>query len=481
MSILYDLFAYNAIKLRYMQHYSPAIVDLNRTSSNQSNGIVFEYNENKSLAAESVSPMIDETFRSYRYRWIVLAVFMFVNLMMQLLWISYAPVTGPTAKFYGVTDRSVGFLAMSFMIVYIPLSIPESWAIDKFGFRKMVSLGAILMGVFGLLRGLAGANYTLALVATIGIAIGQPFLMNSWTTVPAKWFAQEFRATAVGLVTLAGLIGIALGMVLTPMLNQTLPIDRIQVLYGGVAAFAALLFVILARETPPTPPCRDSVQTRALMLDGLKNALSNRSFWLILMISFLGMAIFNGITTWVENIVRPRGFTPTEAGTLGAVLLVGGICGAIILPAFSDKEHKRRKFLIISLVCAIPGLIGFTFAPSLWLLVTSAFFLGFFLVSASPITMQFGAEITQPTPEGTSNGLFQLFGQVSVVFVYIMEALKDASGTFTPSLILAGVLLILSVLAALRLKDPVFASEPDATAATAETLEPASHARPTHG
>ena len=29
------------------------------------------------------------------------------------------------------------------------------------------------------------------------------------------------------------------------------------------------------------------------------------------------MGIFNGITTWIENIIRPRGFTPTDAGTLG--------------------------------------------------------------------------------------------------------------------------------------------------------------------
>jgi len=412
--------------------------------------------------------MIDQTFKSYRYRWVVLAVFMFVNMMMQLLWISYAPVTGPSAKFYGVTDQGIGFLAMTFMIVYIPLSIPESWAIDTFGFRKMVSLGAILMGVFGLLRGLAGANYTLAIICTIGIAIGQPFLMNSWTTVPAKWFEQEFRATAVGLVTLAGLIGVALGMVLTPILNQTLPIDQIQVIYGGVAALSALLFVILARETPPTPPCPDGLQTRALMLDGLKNALSNRKFWLILLVAFMGMAIFNGLTTWVESIVRPRGFSPEEAGTLGAVLLVGGIVGAIILPAFSDKEHKRQKYLVIGLLCAIPGLVGFTFAHSLWLLVVSAFALGFFLVSTSPITMQFGAEITQPTPEGTSNGLFQLFGQCSVVFVYIMEAMKDKSGGFTPSLVLSIVLLVLCVLVSLRLKDPVFVSLPAENTAEAD-------------
>lgn len=418
--------------------------------------------------------MIDETFKTYRYRWIVLAVFMFVNLMMQLLWISYAPVNGSAAAFYGVDDAKIGLLAMSFMYVYVLVSILESWAIDKYGFRKMVSLGAILMGVFGLLRGLAGENYTLALINTIGIALGQPFLMNSWTTVPAKWFPQEFRATAVGLVTLSGLIGVALGMLITPMLIGTLQIDQIQVLYGGIAAFSALLFVILARETPPTPPCYDNNPTKALMLDGLKNALTNRKFWLIMVISFLGMAIFNGITTWVEPIARPRGFTPSDIGTLGAVLIVGGIVGAIVLPAFSDREHKRQKYLLIGLVCAIPGLIGFTFAQSLWLVILSSFALGFFLVSASPISMQYGAEITQPTPEGTSNGLFQLFGQLSVVFVSIMEVIYKASGSFTPSLILAVVLLVVSVLIAMRLKDPVFVASKDESTVKLES-ETATH------
>lgn len=199
--------------------------------------------------------MKSQEYRLYPYRWIILAVFMFINLTIQILWIGYSPITGPAANFYGVSDLQIGFLAMTFMIAFIPLSLPVSWAIDTYGYRKTVSLGAILMGVFGILRGLAGANYTLVLLSTIGVAVAQPFLLNAWTTVPAKWFNLEFRATAVGLVTLANLVGTALGMVLTPILTETMSIPHVQLIYGIVAAFSALLFVIFARETPPTPPC----------------------------------------------------------------------------------------------------------------------------------------------------------------------------------------------------------------------------------
>jgi MFS family permease len=117
-----------------------------------------------------------DQYKVYRYRWVVLAVFMFTNLTIQVLWISYAPITGPAASFYGVTDLQIGFLAMSFMIAFIPLALPVSWVIDTYGFRLAVSIGVLMMGVFGVLRGLAGDNYTLVLWSTIGIAAAQPFL-----------------------------------------------------------------------------------------------------------------------------------------------------------------------------------------------------------------------------------------------------------------------------------------------------------------
>lgn len=402
--------------------------------------------------------MTDKSFRLYPYRWVVLASFMFINLTMQMLWITYAPITSLAGSFYGVSDLKIGFLAMVFMIAFIPLSIPVSWAIDTFGFRPAVGVGAVLMGIFGLTRGFAGQNYTLVLLSTIGIAIAQPFLLNAWTKVPAQWFSIEERATAVGLVILANLVGTAIGMVLTPVLVETMTIPNIQLIYGGIAALSAILFLILSREKPPTPPCPPGQEVRALMLEGLKHALKIKAFWLYLLVQFIGMGIFNGLTTWVEAIIRPRGFSPTDAGTLGALMLVGGVIGAVVMPPFSDKQHKRQRYLLLGFGLAIPGLVGLTYGTALLVLFVSAFTVGFFLIGSSPIGMQYAAEITQPTPEGTSNGLIQLFGQASVVFVYLMEALKNRDGTFTPALLLAIGLVAVSLIIITQLKDPKFST-----------------------
>jgi MFS family permease len=393
-------------------------------------------------------------FRVYPYRWVVLAVVMFVNLTIQVLWISYAPVSSTAASYFGVSDVAIGLLPMTFMIAFIPLSIPVAWVVDTYGFKRAVGLGAVLMSVFGILRGLAGANYAAVLAVTVGIAIAQPFLLNAWTKVAANWFAIEERATAVGLITVANLIGTAIGMVATPLLIDSAPLNSIQLGFGVLAAVSTALFLLLARETPPTPACPPGEEVRALMLDGLRHALTVRPFLLYLVVVFIGMGIFNGLNTWIEDILRPRGMTSADAGTVGAVLLVSGIVGAIVLPALSDRQRRRRRYLLIAMIGAIPGLAGVAFAPDLGLVLVSAFVLGFFLVSASPIGMQYAAEVTRPTPEGTSNGLIQLFGQGSVVLVYAMALLRDSSGTLAPALVVCLGLLVVAIFLVSLLRDP---------------------------
>ena len=386
------------------------------------------------------------TFKVYPYRWVVLAVFMLINLTIQIEWICFAPITGPAAQFYKVSDLQIGFFAMSFMVVYIPLSIPISWMIDSLGFRKSVGMGAVLMGVFSLLRGVLANDYNWMLVTTLGVAIAQPFLLNAISTVAAKWFPIQERAAAAGLVIVASFIGVALGQVLSPGLMTASGIPSMLMVYGVVTALSSLIFLILAREAPPTPPCLPGQEARALVLDGLKSMLKQKDVWFLIILYLVGLGIFNGVSTWIEDIVRPRGFSIQQAGDFGAFLLLGGIVGAIVVPLLSDRLHKRKVFLLVGMTLAVPGLVGFTFATSYGLVVVSMLVLGFFLMSLAPIGYQYAAEITYPAPEGTSNGLLNLAGQASVVFIYAMEAFKSADGTFTISLVILVVMMIVSSL-----------------------------------
>lgn len=397
--------------------------------------------------------MTETNYRVYAYRWVILAVFMFVNLTIQILWICFAPIASIAARFYAVNDLQIGLLAMIFMIVYVPLSLPISWAIDTWGYRRAVSLGCLLLAGFGLLRGIFAENYTLVVLATIGLAVSQPFFLNAVTKVAARWFPIRERATASGLALVASFLGIAVGQVVSPLVTLQFGIPTMLRIFGGLAAFSALVFILFTREAPPTPPDAQSNQTRALVLDGLKSMLKMRDIWLLLWLFLVGMGIFNGISTWIDGIVAPKGITGTGAGDLGGALLIGGIAGAAVLPALSDKLGQRKVFLFVGVLLAIPGLLGVIYATPFWAVAVSMFLLGFFLMSLAPIGYQYAAEITYPAPEGTSNGLLNLAGQVSVVFIYAMAFLKDLQGSFTFSLLILTALLAVSSVLVLGLRE----------------------------
>jgi MFS family permease len=192
------------------------------------------------------------------------------------------------------------------------------------------------------------------------------------------------------------------------------------------------------------------------MFDGLKQMLRQRDFLLLLAIFFIGLGMFNGVSTWIENIVRPRGFSVSQAGLLGGLMLIGGIIGAVIMPILSDKARRRKPYIILSLCGLLPGLAGMAFATSYWLLLVSGFLFGFFLLSSGPIGFQFGAELTRPAPEGTSNSLLVVMGQFSgIIFIFGMDALKSpATGAMTGSLLALLGLTVLSIILSTLIKEP---------------------------
>ena len=399
--------------------------------------------------------MEQANFKVYGYRWAVQLAFMVVVVMNQLLWITFAAITSDAMGFYHVSDLEIGLLSLSFMVVYLFISFPAAWVIDTYGIRAGVGIGAALTGFFGLLRGLAGANYTWVLIAQIGIAVGQPFILNAITTVAARWFPPSERATASGLSSLAMYLGILLGLALTPYLVLTSGIPGMLLIYGGVAALAMALFFLLARERPPSPPCPPELEARSLVLDGLNKMIRQRDFIFLMLVFFVGLGAFNAITTWIEQILAPRGFSATQAGDAGGLMILGGIIGAVALPLLSDRIHKRVPFLILAVVGASAGLTGFIFGTSYWALLLASFCFGFFLLSAGPIGFQYGAEITYPAPEGTSNGLLLLMGQISgILFILGMDALKaPGTGSMSLPLLVLMALMFVALIVATRLRE----------------------------
>ncbi len=397
---------------------------------------------------------MEKDFKVYGYRWVVLLVYVIINVLMQIQWIAFAPITSEAVAFYNVPALQIDLLSLIFMIVYIFISFPASYIIDTWGIRIGIGIGAALMGVFGFMKGFYGASYDMVIIAQIGIAIGQPFVLNSVTKVGVRWFPLHERATQAGIAVLAQFVGIIIAMALTPPLYKIYGMEKMLMIYGIVTFAGAVIFILFNREHPPTPPCPPGHDERIAVFAGLKHILKQKDMIYLIIVFFIALGIFNAVTTWVEQIISPRGFSITEAGIAGALMMIGGIIGASILPPLSDKLRKRKIFILIATIGAIPGIAGMTFVETYGLLLASCLVFGFFLMAGGPICYQYSAEICYPAPEATSQGLLLLAGQISgIIFIFGMDILTAAGASKTPAMLVFMVLMIVNVFLVLKLKE----------------------------
>jgi cyanate permease len=382
------------------------------------------------------------------YRWVVLAAFMLAAIANQLSWIVFAPITSEAMAFYRVSDIMIGLLSMVFMIVYILIVLPAAWSIDTLGFRVSVGIGAVCTALGALCRGIFAGSFPLVFAGQIIVAIGQPFILGAVTKLAAEWFPPDERATASGLGTLSFYVGILGGLIITPFIASRFGIPSMLLIWGVFAAAAAALFIILAKDRP------SGVREQTPLFAGLKSMFANRSFVILLVIFFFGLGAFNAITTWIEQIVRPRGFNAAQAGVTGGLMLAGGIAGAFVIPLISDAMRRRKPFIIAAIIGILPALAGIAFARSYGLLLFSSFVFGFCLLSTGPTGFQYGAEITHPAPEGTSNSFLVVMGQVSgIALIFAMDAFKESDGSMTASLVVIIALMAVALLISFFLKE----------------------------
>jgi FLVCR family MFS transporter 7 len=171
-----------------------------------------------------------------------------------MFWLTLAPVASLAAEYYGVGSLEISMFSTSYMIMYILFTFPASWVIDKFGFRQSLTIGCLITAVFGVLRIIFADYFGIVLACQFAIAIGQPFLLNISTKVPANWFPLTERSIASGILTMAQYLGFVVAMVLSPMLVEMNGIPMVYRVYGIIACICAVIAIAFTRERPRIAP-----------------------------------------------------------------------------------------------------------------------------------------------------------------------------------------------------------------------------------
>jgi len=392
----------------------------------------------------------------YRYRWVVLAIYMYIAALTQLYWLNFAAIETFIEDLLSIPASSVMWFTLVFPLVQVLLTMPAGVIIDRKGFKYGIGIGVLFTGVFAMLRLLNPASFAVLLIAQIGISIGQPFVLNSVTKLAVTWFPQKEEATAVGLGSLALFIGMMAGLGATPVLVQTLGFESMLLIYGAIGVVGILLFFTLVKPRPQTPPREIEAVEEISNWAGIKRILKIRDFVILGFIALIGIGVFNGLATWLEKILNElHRISMTDAGSISAVLIFSGMLGCIIIPLISDKIGRRKPFLILASLIGAMSVTVLIFANGYSMNLVNGIVLGFFLISALPIMLTMSTEITGARFAGISVGYLQLLGNAAaVIIVPVMEILRGATNQFVSPLALLATLLVIAFILAIIIKEP---------------------------
>jgi len=396
-----------------------------------------------------------ETYKVYKYRWVILAVYMYVAAMNQVYCLNFAAIGSYIQDYLSISAMQIGLMVMVFAIAQVLLTVPSGLLVDRKGFKYSVGIGTLFTGVFAMVRLLNPESFTVLLLCQIGIAIGQPFIINGVTKLVVTWFPKKEEATAVGLGSLAWFGGMMVALGLTPILVERFGYQQMLLIYGILGVAGILLFYALVRAKPQTPPGKIEVVEELSNWEGIKKILKIRNFVLLGFVAFLGFGVFIGISTWLEMILNElHQISMTDAGTIGAMLMLSGIIGCIVIPMISDRIMKRKPFLLLACPVGIVCMIVLILANGYALNMVNIIVFGFLLVSVMPIIFTMATEITGARFAGISVAYVELLGNASgIVIIFLIEVLHGETGNYIVPLVFLAVLMCAAFILATQIKE----------------------------
>jgi MFS family permease len=376
------------------------------------------------------------------YRWAVLMAYFGVAAMCQMLWLNLAPLVSFIQTKYAVSEGAASSLLLSFPLLYVLLSIHSGTMIDRKGYRYVIILGSVISAIFACVRIFDG-NFYMLVIGQTGIAIGQPYIINGISKLVSDWFDKEEVATATGIGTAGMLIGMALGMGLTPALNESMGFQQTMIVFAVLSIVLTLIFVVFGKEN-------NAVKHQAVSISAIgeiKALLQNKNLVVLITVCFFALGVFNGLTSWMEPIFKPNGVNAEQAGLVGAFLIAGGIVGSLIIPTLSDKLKVRKPFLAICCLAALLIIYPLCTMASLNMLYVLGGILGFFFLPGYALLMAMCEEMAGVEKAGAATGLLMMAGNAgAVVVIGVMPFINGEGPFWTNSIYLMLALMVVSLL-----------------------------------
>jgi len=285
-----------------------------------------------------------------QYRWLILALLWLLYMGHGLVSRSAAPLVTPMLEDLQMIYSQMGFVLGSWQLTYIAVAIFAGILLDRWGIRKSLFAGILVIGLSILLRYVVTGFVTLLLTVAL-FGLGGPMISIGAPKAIALWFKGKDRGTAVGIYTTGSRIGqmLALGATNGIIMPLTGYSWRLTFACHGVFILSiALLWWLFAKDTPAVPAI-EKLSTNQLLL----KLIRLRNIRIILACGLLIFTVNHGFSNWLPKLLETRGMTPTLAGYCAALPLVAGLPSIVLIPRLVPAYFRSRFVSLLSVLSAI--------------------------------------------------------------------------------------------------------------------------------
>ena len=428
-------------------------------------------------------------------RWLVLASFSLLTLSNSWMWITWSPIETQVATYWNVTDTQVDGLSMVFMYLYIPLSFPALFLVQKIGMRRGLMFGAVLNTLGAWVRWQYLPSYTMVYVGTVLCSAAQTFSLAIPPLLSHAWFPPKERALATSIGVLSNQLGTAFGLGSTLLFDMATGHDVLSnylgVQCGTTVVACVLIFCFVTNEAKPNtglgtathqdnqinpdnqinqinqdnqdnPNTTDTIELS--YTDSSRSVLCVRNGLVLNFVYFIVVGCFYAVATFLSQLLPnwntndPR---QIQIGALGIVLVFGGVIGSSLTGLLLDhKYYTFHQMTIRLLLGCFLSMVSFTFVVSsdeeashVPVFVVTGL-VGCFLTAVVSALMEYGTELAKPANEAVVGGIYNVFAQGGgCILVWIGGQIFDtkngggdvSSNILKLNYLLSGVLLISAV------------------------------------
>ena len=363
--------------------------------------------------------------------WLVTAVYYFYQYMLRS---APAVMMPQLSDAFGLSAMGVASIVGLFYYGYSPFSLVAGAAMDRLGPKKVVPVGAAVVGIGALLFG-SGASQA----ASIGRFLqgaGGVFALVGAAYIATKNFPASRAATLIGATQMFGMAGGSAGQfVVGPIIGRGVPWSAFWIGMGiaGLGISALLFFLLPAQE--PSGRREDWLPGAAAAFGTVFRNPQSILCGMIAGLLFLPTTIFDMI--WgVRFLQEARGFDYASAVIRSATVPLGWVIGCPLLGLVSDRIGRRKPVIMAGAVVLLACLA--------WILYGRAdvfppYVLGLVAGLASGAAMLPYTVIKEANPpevSGTATGVvnflnFTFSALLGPVFGWIMRSVTGKSAQMT--------------------------------------------------